>query len=615
MKIIYLSKILLAVVMQFLLASLAFSEAYAIKLEKSHMISMRDGVKLSTDLYFPEGAKEKLPVILVRTVYSKNGYVNGYPLLEELVKRGYVIAVQDIRGRFESEGDYMVATGRREDGYDTIDWLTTQPWSNGKLGTEGCSYLGETQVVLSAVKHPNHVVAMPMSAASGWYKPGRAWQGFSGGVFELGQTAGWFSTEGTKVFYGPPAHVDRQAWFRSSASKNYDMKPKTDFEHYLTLLPTLPIDSLLDRAGIPPTDYGKWVASHPDSAYFRNLDFARASDTFNVPALFMDSWYDYGPEETTEMFNAFRENAQSKVAKNNQFMIIGPSTHCGYTEATENTIVGERELGDARLPWLDIQLRWYDYWLKGKKNGITDMPKVQYYLMGKNEWRQSEVWPPKDTTYQKWYLQGQGRANSRHGDGVLSLKAPEKSNVDSFIYDPAHPVPSLGGHSCCTGSDSEAGGYDQSEIELRNDVLVYTSEALSEGIEVTGSIDVVLWVSSSATDTDFTAKLVDVYPDGRAFNIQEGALRMRYRKSLSKAELMTPGELYEIRLDLRVSSNYFAKGNKIRLEITSSNFPRWDRNLNTGGNNYDEKKWMIASNKVHHGKDKLSYLILPVIKK
>ena len=341
MKMIYLSKILLAIVMQFLLASLAFSEAYAIKLEKSHMISMRDGVKLSTDLYFPEGAKEKLPVILVRTVYSKNDYVNGYPLLEELVKRGYVIAVQDIRGRFESEGDYMVATGRREDGYDTIDWLTTQPWSNGKLGTEGCSYLGETQVVLSAVKHPNHVVAMPMSAASGWYKPGRAWQGFSGGVFELGQTAGWFSTEGTKVFYGPPAHIDRQAWFRSSASKNYDMKPKTDFEHYLTLLPTLPIESLLERAGIPPTDYEKWVTSHPDSEYFRNLDFARASDTFNVPALFMDSWYDYGPEETTEMFNAFRENAQSKVARNNQFMIIGPSTHCGYTEATEKTIVGE----------------------------------------------------------------------------------------------------------------------------------------------------------------------------------------------------------------------------------------------------------------------------------
>ncbi|MEH6550694.1 MAG: CocE/NonD family hydrolase [Pseudomonadales bacterium] len=608
------SRLIIITITILFFGSLVHAGEYAIKLEKSHMVPMSDGTLLSTDLYFPESATGPLPTVLVRTVYGKTDIINWNPVYKELVKRGYVVAIQDIRGRYESEGEYVIATKRREDGYDTVDWLISQAWSSGKVGSGGCSYQGETQVVLAAVKHPNHLAAIPMSAASGFYSPGRAWQSFSGGIFELAQTAGWFAGSGSKVFYDPPATVDRQQWFRSEAAKNFSQGPTVDFDHYLTFLPTLPTATILDRAGMPPSDYALWATNLPDSAYFRNLDLAQQTDTFNVPALFMDSWYDYGPEETIEMFRLFRENAQSETAANNQFMIMGPSTHCNYTRATENTIVGKRDVGDARLAYDDIQLRWYDYWLKGIDNGITDMPKVQYYIMGKNTWQSSEVWPPKGTEYQKWYLASNGKANSRNGDGALAVKPPQKSSPDTFIYDPADPVPSLGGHTCCTGSDTEAGGYDQAEIELRTDVLVYSSEALKEGIEVTGAIEVVLSVSSSALDTDFTAKLVDVYPDGRAYNIQEGALRMRYRDSLAKSVLMQPNKIYQVHLDLHVSSNYFPPGHKIRLEISSSNFPRLERNLNTGGNNYDETEWKVANNTIYHSAEHPSYLVLPIIK-
>jgi putative CocE/NonD family hydrolase len=313
------------------------------------------------------------------------------------------------------------------------------------------------------------------------------------------------------------------------------------------------------------------------------------------------------------MFNQFQQKGLSNKTRNNQFIIIGPSTHCGYPYATENTVVGERELGDARLDFWGIQLNWYDHWLKGVDNGVTDMPKIQYYLMGKNEWRSADQWPLKNTTLKKLYLDSGGQANSRMGDGILTFQPPQAGAVDEFIYDPATPVPSLGGHSCCTGTDTEAGGYDQSSIEMRNDLLVYTSEVLAEGIEVTGQLEVVLQVSSSAVDTDFTAKLVDVYPDGRAFNVQEGAIRMRHREGLAKKVLMTPGEIYQVHLDLHASSNFFAAGHRIRLEVSSSNFPRWQRNLNTGGNNFDESEWQTATNRVHHAKERLSYVVLPVI--
>ena len=544
--------------------------SYPVRAEPGVMIEMRDGTRLATDLYFPDGATGPLPAILMRTIYSKEAEFGNDPIFAELVRRGYVVAIQDTRGRAPPRPSPVSPTiGDRDDAYDTVSWLSAQPWSNQKVGSAGCSSPGEAQLLLAAARHPKHVTAIPQSAASGYNVRGRPWASFDGGVFELAQTAGWFSGDTSKV----------------------------DFA-------TLPVIDVLEAAGLPAKDYERFVASNPEGEYFRNLEWLRPGEPLDLPMLFFDSWYDYGPAETLDLFNSVRETAPSKVARDNQFVVIAPATHCAYSNLGEHTVVGERELGDARLDILDMRLRWYDYWLKGIDNGITDMPKVQYYVMGRNTWRSAAAWPVPGTRYEKLYL--------RSG-GELAFEPPGMAGSDTFIYDPGSPVPTLGGHTCCTGLETGAGGYDQSAIEQRDDVLVYTSTVLDEGIEVTGPLEVILQVSSSAPDTDFTAKLVDVYADGRAFNIEEGALRLRYREGFDKNLRMRAGESYRIRLDLHVTSNYFAPGHRIRLEVSSSNFPRWERNLNTGGNNYDESDYVTAENTVHYSAEEASFIVLPIV--
>jgi putative CocE/NonD family hydrolase len=276
-------------------------------------------------------------------------------------------------------------------------------------------------------------------------------------------------------------------------------------------------------------------------------------------------------------------------------------------------VVGGRDVGDARFEYYKLYLKWFDHWLKGIDNGIEKMPKVQLYVMGRNTWRGEKQWPLARTQYTRYYLHSDGHANSRSGTGTLSIKPPDKEPADRYTYDPGDPVPSRGGPICCTGDPHADGSYDQSEVENRRDVLVYTTPVLQQGIEVTGPLKAVLYVSSSAKDTDFTAKLVDVYPDGTAYNVQEGILRARHREGFTKKVWMRSGEVYEVPVDLEATSNYFGAGHRIRVEISSSNFPRFDRNLNTGGNNYDETKWVKAENAVYHAAENASYVLLPVI--
>ena len=544
-------------------------------------------------------------MILVRTPYGKDGTYPYGGMIPLLVQQGYIVTIQDARGRYESEGRYRVRYSDRKDGYDTIEWLIHQPWSDGQIATFGCSYLGETQVTLAAEKHPNHVAMMPMASGAAYNDAGRPFTSFDGGVLELAQTAGWFMSSGSTVFHGPPAWIDRQEWFQSEQADMFNTgyaspRSLSDSAKLLEIYETLPIVDMVRKTGMRYTDYENFVTSTPESDYFDEGDWIRTDDTFDAPALYIDSWYDFGAAESIKMFNQMREHAESEEARENQFIILTPSTHCAWAGATENTVIGERDLGDARKEFIEIYLKWYEHWLKGVDNGITDMPRVQYYVMGLNEWRSAESWPIEGTTYRKYFLNSGGRANSRYGDGALMEAPPAEAASDRFVYDPATPVPTLGGNVCCTGMETGAGGYDQSTIEMRNDVLVYTSAPLGEGIEVTGFLEVVLYVSSDAKDTDFTAKLVDVYPDGRAFNLQEGAMRMRFREDLRRNVWMEDGEIYEIHVDLHATSNYFDKGHRVRLEVSSSNFPRWSRNLNTGGNNYDESEGRPANNTVHH---------------
>jgi putative CocE/NonD family hydrolase len=274
-------------------------------------------------------------------------------------------------------------------------------------------------------------------------------------------------------------------------------------------------------------------------------------------------------------------------------------------------VVGERELGDARLDFYGLYLRWFDHWLKGIENGVTRMPKAQIYVMGRNVWRAEQEWPLALTQYTKYYLHSDGRAQSRFGTGVLSIVAPKQESPDTFAYDPRTPVPTFGG--MLSGGSGATGSFDQSAVEMRQDVLVYTTPPLERGVEVTGPLQVVLYVSSSAKDTDFTGKLLDVYPDGRAFLLYEGVLRMRYREGLDRKVWMEPGGVYAISIDLESTSNYFAPGHRIRVDVSSSSFPRWDRNLNTGGDNYDETEGVVARNVVHHSARYPSHVLLPVI--
>ncbi len=338
--------------------------------------------------------------------------------------------------------------------------------------------------------------------------------------------------------------------------------------------------------------------------------------TINTPGLWFMSWYDVSVGPNLAVYNHVRKTARPEIA-DQQYAVIAPTLHCSYTRATENTVVGERSVGDARLDYAALTYGWFDHFLKGEKNGLLDtLPKVRYFTMGINKWQTSDTWPPRGAEPMTFYLSSGGKANTLDGDGVLTPKAPASDKPDGFSYDPKSPVPSYGGNVCCTGNAVQGGAFDQRKMEARPDILVYTSEPLKEGVEVSGPIGVTLYVSSDARDTDFTVKFLDVYPDGHAYNLDETIQRARYREGYDKpAVLMEVGKVYKVAVQPMTTSNYFEAGHRIRVEISSSNFPRFDRNLNTGGRNYDEAEGVVAHNQVHHSKQYASTLTLTVVKR
>jgi hypothetical protein len=581
---------------------------YQVRLEPTVLVPMRDGVRLSTDLYLPVGAGERLPVILIRTQYDKSKWreptAREHGEAHMFAGQGFAVAVQDIRGRHESEGEYMLARDDGPDGYDTVDWLSRQPWSNGRVGTYGCSSLGNTQILLATQRHPAHRAMIPQH--SGGASRSQFWDVITAGVLEIGWAPEWFYVDGSKLFARPPPGANEEqtrAFYRLVKPK--PELPAVDFEARIR---TLPVIDMGWQPGWPENDWRDYVLHGPADPFWDRLGYFREDSKVDVPALFVNSWYDMSPHETLYLFNRFRENSVSSRARNNQYVIIGPTGHCQHESVTSGYSYGRRELGDPRKDYWSIYLRWFNHWLRGEKSGLRKMPHVQYYLMGKNEWRHADAWPLPGTSLTRYYLHSAGRANSRFGDGVLSTDAPGVEPADHYIYDPAAPVPSLGYNTPGGKAD-----HDQRGIEARHDVLVYTTPILEKGVEVTGPVEAVLYVSSSARDTDFTAKLVDVYPDGRAFNIREGIARARYREGFDRQVWMEPGGTYEIRVSLQVTGNYFAAGHRIRLEISSSNFPRFERNLNTGGRNYDETDWVTVENVVHHSSGRASHVVLPVV--
>jgi putative CocE/NonD family hydrolase len=567
---------------------------YKFEVRKNVMVPMRDGVRLATDIYTPTGAGERLPVIIIRLPYNKETYRGATVPAEFFAGQGYVAVVQDVRGKHASEGEYVVQVADARDGYDAVEWAAKQPWSTGKIGTYGCSYLGEVQFLLAKMRHPNHIAMIPQSASGAVGPAGGHYTNFGlnfGGATLLSSAFGWFGIAGSKV-------------------KDAKGPDSIDFQSLLRSLPTAEMDK---RAGYPPTDFRDFFTHPPADPYWEQMGYLRDDDRFDTPALHVNSWLDVTPEQTLYAFNLMRRNAVSARARDNQFVIISPTVHCASEAAREQTRVGDRDFGDARFAYWKLYLDWFDYWLKGVENGVTKRPKVQYYLMGKNEWRTSPVWPPAEMRAVPYYLSSKAGAATRAGDGLLAAAKPVRPGRDAFTYDPADPLPSRGGGICCTGNPNDVPGvFDQSILESRRDLLVYSTPALDRGVTVAGPVRLVLYVSSDARDTDFTAKLIDVDGQGRAWNVSNGILRARYRDGVAKRVFMERDRVYRVEVSLNSTAHYFAPGHRIRLHVSSSDFPMYDRNLNTGGDNVTETKWVKATNTIHFGGRHPSQLLLPV---
>lgn len=591
-------------------------------IDQKIMMPMRDGIRLATDIYRPK-TNEKVPIIFSRTPYNFNSWGDGEQKTRTAsralaaVKRGYAYVVQNERGRFFSEGEWDILGVPLTDGYDAFTWLKNQPWSNGKIGTLGCSSTAEWQMAVAALDHPSHAAMVPQGFGAGVGRVGDIYeQGnwYRGGAEQMLFFAWLYGVEQDKFKPRIPAGATQEDLIR--ISRFYDLAPENPPVDMSEALKHLPIQDILKNINGKHEIFDKMIRRKPDDEDWYKGGLYHDNMDFGVPSFWFASWYDVSITPNITLFNHVRNNAKDKEVRDNQYLVIAPTLHCAYTRATENTIVGERSVGDARLNYDEQIYAWFDMWLKGEKNDFKEKtPRVQYYTMGSNKWQAAETWPPKNAKPTTFYLNSGGNANSLYGDGVLSTKKPGSDNPDSFTYDPMVPVPSYGGNVCCTGNAVKGGAYDQQQMETRNDILVYTSDVLEEGVEVSGFIESTLYVSSDVKDTDFTIKLIDVYPDGRAYNLDETIQRVRYREGYDKEVFMEEGKVYKVDLTPMATSNYFKKGHRIRIEVSSSNFPRFARNLNTGGNNYDEKIGVVAHNKVHHSKEYPSQITLPIIAK
>ena len=565
---------------------------YEVVVERSVMVPMRDGTKLATDIFRPRDVAGPLPAILMRTPYGKAGSTNAG---NYFASHGYVVVVQDVRGKFESEGQFRVYQGDMTDWTDAFDWIGAQPWSTKRIGTYGCSYLGEQQIIAAQQRHPFHIAAIAQAAGGNLGRVGRHrtfWGSVEGGANAVSINFGWMPT-----------------W--ASLDKGRRAPPKVDVASFMR---TLPLIDMTDRAGSPSWDWRNFLERSPDDPWWDQQGYLTADDSVGVATLHVSSWFDMAAEALEERA-IFQKNGINARARDGQYAIISPTTHCVSERASAKTMVGNLPVGDARLHYWHTYLAWFDRWLRGNEHAIDTLPHVRYYVIGRNEWRSSDRWPVNGMRETAFYLHSDGSANSAKGNGRLSLQAPARERPDTFTYNPANAVPSRGGSICCTGDPKDVpGSFDAADIEQRSDVLVYTGDVLREGLELTGPMRAVVHLSSDALDTDVTVKLLDVFPDGRSMNMVEGITRVRYRDSFGKPTMMEPGKVYEVPVDLHATSWYLPPGHRLRVDISSSNFPRFDRNLNTGGRNYDETKWRSAKNTVHHSQAQASRLILPVVR-
>ena len=581
--------------------------AYAsVIVDQNVPISMRDGVTLYADIYRPD-TRDKVPVLLQRTPYDKTQRSGSVAVIDPIraAAAGYSVVIQDVRGRYASEGAFYPFRHETDDGVDTVEWCASQPWSTGKVGMYGRSYVGATQW-LAAIGAPPHLAALAPGITSSTYHEGWTYQG---GAFELAFAGSWATSQLTLgnlkklAAQVPGAEADKELLIDA-------------VDNLHTALRHLPLKEYppLKRPGLAPYYYD-WLAHPSDDDYWRVWKIEAQYEQVAVPALHYGGWYDIFLGGTLKNYLGMQERGGTPQARHGQKLLIGPWAHV----SPFSNGVGQVDFGLRANPLSfdmeGLQLRWFDHWLKEEENGVTEEPPVRIFVMGLNRWRDEFQWPPEGITYVNYYLHSGGRANTLNGEGTLSPERPGDEPPDSYVYNPRDPVPTRGGNLCCYPVLLAAGAFDQREIEARADVLVYSTPPLNRDTEVTGPLTVTLYASSSAPDTDFTAKLVDVCECGSTRNLADGIIRARYRESLAQPKLIQPGQVYKYTIDLWATSNLFKKGHRIRVEISSSNYPRFDPNPNTGEPFGESARVEPALQQVYHNAAGPSHITLPILER
>jgi putative CocE/NonD family hydrolase len=551
----------------------------------------RDGVNLSTDVFLPRKG-DSFPVIFLRTPYDSLRDVH-IDWACWWARRGYAVAIQENRGRFKSHGTFYSYHDDGRDGHDALEWIANQPWCNGKIGMSGRSYGGIVQWQPARYRSPHLTALAPQVIMSDYFAD----------CHRIGGAVQWALTLMAAITFTTTVHLTQRGCTHMFGNMQF-----------LRHLPLIEADVAAIGREIP--FFRDWFHHHVYDEYWAAINAEEWLHEIDVPICQQAAWYDPYVASMFKMWNGMRTRGYSEHARKNQKIYVIPWTH----HIPEGSRLGDLDFGPhAYVDLNEEDLRWFDYWLKGIDTGIMDEPPVKIFVMGRNEWRFENEWPLARTVFTPYYLHSHGRANSLHGDGTLTPDPPGAEEPDRFDYDPDNPVPTLGGNNSTwtmmkfAAEPVYPGPIDQRPLERRDDVLVYTSPVLDRDLELTGAIEAVLYASSSARDTDFTAKLVDVHPDGRAIHIAEGILRARHRKSLRAVEFLEPGEPDEFCISLAPTSNVFLKGHRLRVEISSSNFPRFDRNLNTGGDIGTGTDWQIAHQTVLHNSRYPSHLVLPMI--
>lgn len=583
------------------------------------LVPMRDGVHLATEVYLPKDGDGPFPVIFWRTPYNFSPLLGSNPnrpnarlkYALDAVERGYAFVTQNERGKFFSEGDWEILGRPRTDGWDALDWIAAQDWSNGRVATLGCSSTAEWQMGLAEKVHPAHAAAVPMGYGAGVGQMGPyVEQGsfYRGGALQM-PMALWMFGEQHNLRPTFPAGTTQEQL--RQVARFWDLAPRSPAVDWRRQVWHLPVSEMLTSLGGEAGVFEESVRRLPGDPAWKQGGLHHDDAGVGVPALWVNSWFDLSVGPNLETYR----HARAGAARDDQYMIVAPTDHCSMYRLRTPHVEGEMNMGDVSFGMDEHLFAFLDAYV-GDPSGEavaayqSDYPRVKYYSMGRNEWRGSEDWPPAEVEEHVLHLTSDRGAQSSKGDGALVSEAGAAGS-DTFVYDPAAPVPTQGGNFCCL-ADWEPGALDQRGVESRGDVLVYTTEPLSEPLDVVGHPRVVLHVSSDARDTDFTVKLVDVAPDGKALNLDDSILRVRYREGFDREVFLTEGETVEIEIGPLSTAHVFEAGHRVRLEISSSNFPRYDRNLNTGGNNWDESQGVVARNTVHHGAATPSRLILPV---